>query len=235
MSVREHTVSDDVLPAWRVVALLARYIIGYNFVYIWILKSLYAAFPQPGKIFYQAIFYIVYFAVSVWLAWPLLKDSTRRLKGHVGWTAAVVVFALVAMLLVSGQVSALAAELSGATDSRNQLEINQALTEQPLFIMAVTVIFSPLVEELVFRACIFRPLQRRGHLVAGIVISAVLFGLLHVYESMLDGDLADGWYALTYASMGVFMSLAYVYADNFWAPVLLHATNNALVIFLLMR
>lgn len=81
---------------------------------------------------------------------------------------------------------------------------------------------SALVEEVVFRFLLYNRLKRScGRVAFGVVASAFLFGVYH-------GNIVQGVYAFV---LGVLIACAYVYFDNFFAPVLFHGVGNA-VIFL---
>lgn len=83
-----------------------------------------------------------------------------------------------------------------------------------LFVLAVLPAF---LEELVFRGCILRVLRPCGELYA-IVISAVLFGLMH-------GNLRQIPFATI---VGFVLGYLYVVTGNIWMPILVHFTNNAI-------
>lgn len=81
---------------------------------------------------------------------------------------------------------------------------------------------SALVEEVVFRFLLYNRLRRScGRVTFGVVASAFLFCVYH-------GNIVQGVYAFV---LGVLIACAYVYFDNFFAPVLFHGVGNA-VIFL---
>lgn len=81
---------------------------------------------------------------------------------------------------------------------------------------------SAVAEEIVFRFLLYNRLRRSGGRAAfGVVASAFLFGVYH-------GNIVQGVYAFV---LGVLIAYAYMYFDNFLAPVLFHGVGNA-VIFL---
>lgn len=231
----ERKAFTDVLPLKNIIIILVCYIVGYNYLYPKLLSRLYHLFPQLPAEFYEWSFYIVYFVITIILAWPLLADSSRRFGKKFFSILLAVVLGFVLMSICAGQCSQIAEILSGSTDSQNQTEISLALESSPALICFAVLFFSPLVEEITFRGCLFRPLQSRGRFNLGLILSALLFGFLHVYEAMFAGNLSDGWFALTYGCMGLFLGGVYYITDNFWAPVLLHLLNNAVSLYFMLR
>ena len=87
-----------------------------------------------------------------------------------------------------------------------------------LIIMAM---LPALLEELVFRWCVLRALRPFGDGLA-IVISAVLFGLMH-------GNIRQIPFALM---VGLALGFLYVVTNCLWLPILVHFMNNALSVCL---
>lgn len=83
-----------------------------------------------------------------------------------------------------------------------------------LLVMAV---FPAILEELIFRGCVLRALRPFGNGFA-IVVSAVLFGLMH-------GNIRQIPFALM---VGLALGYLYVITNSIWVPILVHFMNNAL-------
>ncbi|MEO0455790.1 MAG: CPBP family intramembrane glutamic endopeptidase [Cyanobacteria bacterium P01_A01_bin.114] len=80
----------------------------------------------------------------------------------------------------------------------------------------VTVIYAPLTEEFIFRGILLQRWSVKWGLRAGIVLSSVLFGALHVNNPV----------GLT--MFGLIMALLYVRSRSLWLPILAHSLNNLL-------
>lgn len=80
-------------------------------------------------------------------------------------------------------------------------------------------VVSPLVEEMVFRGVVYHKCRRYLGIVPGIVLSSLLFGILH-------GNLVQGIYAFV---MGVLITACYELYQSFCVPVLFHAGANIAV------
>ena len=87
----------------------------------------------------------------------------------------------------------------------------------PLLLLVIAV--APAIgEELVFRGVIGRGLTARWGLVAGVLITSVLFGLVH----------GDPVHVVGVIPLGIMMHVIYLATRSFWAPVLFHFANNAM-------
>ena len=102
-----------------------------------------------------------------------------------------------------------------------------------LFIL-VTAVAGPILEELIFRYGIFRPLERRSRFVA-YVVTAGLFALMHVWAyAVFDGEwlqLLDG---LVYLVGGVVLTAVYDISGNITFPILLHIWCNSLATYYML-
>lgn len=135
-------------------------------------------------------------------------------------------------------------------EATNQEAINAMFSQGPLAILAlflVTVIIAPIVEEIVFRKCIFNLFSDRK---MGLYVSTIAFGLLHVVSPIMvavvgwiSGEAAfidivlELMYLIPYSLMGLGMGIAYMKSNNnILAPILTHTANNlvSFIISLLM-
>jgi membrane protease YdiL (CAAX protease family) len=78
-------------------------------------------------------------------------------------------------------------------------------------------------EELIFRGLIGRGLLARWGFAGGVLITSVLFGIMHVNPAQAIGVIP----------LGIVMHFLYFTTRSFWAPIALHLANNALSVGLL--
>jgi membrane protease YdiL (CAAX protease family) len=78
-------------------------------------------------------------------------------------------------------------------------------------------------EELIFRGLIGRGLLARWGFVPGVLITSLLFGIMHVNPAQAIGVIP----------LGIAMHFLYLTTRSFWAPVALHLANNSLSVILL--
>ena len=123
----------------------------------------------------------------------------------------------------------------GDTDSVNQKEIVSMLHSNYALLIIPTILLAPLIEELVFRKAIFTVFEDTWHFssYAVILVSAILFGLLHVIFN-LDQGIQELLMAIPYVTIGLGLAFSYVKNDHIIIyPIFAHFVNNLLSIIII--
>ncbi len=98
-------------------------------------------------------------------------------------------------------------------------KVNESLTSGHPLVQGLTVLlFSPIVEELLFRGIVYRRLTVLVGNVGGIIGSALLFGVFH-------GNLIQGIYAFI---VGVMLAWIFYKYQSIYAPILMHMGLNGI-------
>ena len=99
----------------------------------------------------------------------------------------------------------------------------------------VTGFLAPVGEELIFRGVIFTGLRKYNRVLA-YVVSAFLFGFIHVMSSVFAGNILEMVQMIPYMCSGLVFAYVYESTDNIWGSILTHMTNNivAMVVLFLM-
>lgn len=118
--------------------------------------------------------------------------------------------------------------------SANQSEVITAVESMPYLSIFSTLIYAPIVEEILFRGVFYRALRPHMKWFSAALISAFLFGFIHVMQSFFTGNFADMIFLLSYGLIGFFMALAYEINDTIYGSMCLHFLNNAIALLLLM-
>lgn len=137
-----------------------------------------------------------------------------------------------AMFVVSLVIGLIVTHFSGLSDSANEQVVLAELERSPLLSFFTILIYSPIVEESVFRGGIYRTLRGYMGVVSAMLLTAFAFGLLHVYDSFLVGNWNDGWYLLLYGGVSCLLCYSYEKNQTIYSSVLLHFMNNLLATFL---
>lgn len=147
------------------------------------------------------------------------KEKEAERKNPVLGYAALAVFAVSSVVFFNTlvSISGLAGQSAAFQETaRSQYAVSLGMG---LFLYAGV---SAVAEEIVFRFLLYNRLRRSGgRAVFGVMASSFLFAVYH-------GNIVQGVYAFV---LGVLIACAYIYFDNFFAPVLFHGVGNA-VIFL---
>ena len=100
----------------------------------------------------------------------------------------------------------------------SESSVDEVSTYGGLFIsMLITVIGAPLMEELFFRAIIFKRISRKFNIYLGMIISSLVFGLLHIELAIIGAFL-----------FGIACCILYIKYKNILIPMTVHFFNNLL-------
>lgn len=123
---------------------------------------------------------------------------------------------LIAFLLCGSFV----AGLTLRTPPLNHWEFTQNLVSEGLMFFV-----APFVEEVAFRGVIIEQAARQYNLVTGVIVSALLFGLVHLMNGPLN-FISAVQLVLSGTLMGCLLALVYLYEDSIWANYTIHASYN---------
>lgn len=163
------------------------------------------------------------------------KYDFKQIKGNVGKFFAHV-FSGFIMVYAALLVSNLILQLLNVTGtSQNEMTIQSMFTNEPhqlIMLFLLLCIFTPIVEEVVFRKIIFNFVEPRLGYKAAIASTGIIFGLMHV---LAYGDFIQ---SIPYIFMGLVFGYIYWRSNkNIWVTIGVHFLNNLLsysVYFLLI-
>lgn len=96
--------------------------------------------------------------------------------------------------------------------------VDDVSTYSGLFIsMLITVVGAPVMEELFFRAIIFKRISRKFNIYLAMIISSLIFGLLHIELAVIGAFL-----------FGIACCVLYIKYKNILIPMTVHFFNNFL-------
>lgn len=225
------------ISLFRGILIVLNYFVGYLYVYprlAVILTLIVDPYSQNINKWIEFGIYIWMVFFSIALAYPELKRSFENLPKLGKWLRSIVIL-FFSLYLVSFICSLLATLLSGAGDSVNQGIVIQSLNSQTALTLFVTIIYAPIVEEIVFRGVLFRGLRHKLNFVCASLISGLSFGSIHIMDSLASGNFNDAWFLLVYAGLGIFFCFAYEKDDSIATSWMLHLVNNSVsILFLLL-
>jgi membrane protease YdiL (CAAX protease family) len=214
----------------RALGLVLNYFVVHMMIYPRVFSSIVKAI-DPNATVYPAwalgIWYGLTAIVSLYLAWPLLTESWEILRKNIKRTFKVTLSIFPVMYLFSIVLTVIIATISGQSTSLNQTALNELLGQFPAITLILTVVFAPLVEELVFRGGFYRYFRSKGMFWFPLIVSASAFSLIHIGAALYGGRFQDLWFFPLYAALGIFLSFAYEKTGNIYGSILLHFTYNA--------
>ena len=119
------------------------------------------------------------------------------------------------------------------TTSINQQQVEALTKNLPILMLITTGLLAPIGEELIFRGVIFTGIRKYNKILAYLV-SAFLFGFIHVMSSVFAGNISEMIQMIPYMGSGLVFAYIYESQDNIFASILTHMTNNLIAILILI-
>lgn len=151
----------------------------------------------------------------------LFKDYAKKvdIKELIGVVATQLCLSMGISLLLIGIIYFTFPDI--LNDLLSESSVSEVSTYSGLFIsMIITVICAPLMEELFFRAIIFKRISRRFNIYLGLIVSSLIFGLLHIELAIIGAFI-----------FGIACCILYIKYKNILIPMTVHFLNN-LIAFL---
>lgn len=144
--------------------------------------------------------------------YPFGQEEKLPFHQSFGW----VVLGFFLAIFVQGLAGAIETYIfkieTGSENTQNLVEIAKSF---PAFFIVFTII-GPILEEIVFRKVIFGALYTRYNFWTSVIISSIIFGIVHFEIEHL----------LIYASMGATFAFLYVKTKRLIVPIMTHILMN---------
>lgn len=154
------------------------------------------------------------------------KDLIDILKNHKEYYSKYIKYWLIGLLvmLISNSIIMFGfnSEMAG-----NEEQIRSLLKTNPLYIYLASVIFAPIIEELVFRQGIRNILGRN---IIFILVSGFIFGGMHVVSNI--NSITDLLFIIPYSSLGIAFAYMLYKTDNIFVSMGFHFMHNGLLVAL---
>jgi membrane protease YdiL (CAAX protease family) len=110
----------------------------------------------------------------------------------------------------------------------NEVLIEQIFAVVPIYMLWSTVLYAPIVEEMIFRHSIRKVIKSKCPY---IIVSGLVFGLTHViYSADTLGSLL---YFIPYSFIGWGLAWVYTKTDNIYSTIIMHLLHNGILVGLL--
>jgi uncharacterized protein len=182
--------------------------------------------------------YLALMIVFIPLLWRYYQREIQHLKrdyvkiisyGAIFWFVGLAALMIASMILT----------MLGITNetSENQQFIETTFTFYPLYIVPMTVIFAPIIEETIFRGIIFQyfenlRLPAKLNTVLAFLFGSFTFGLIHVTDELFSDPLRGLLLGLPYIALGLVLSLVYYLTKSIIAAIITHFMQNSFSVIL---
>lgn len=180
--------------------------------------------PTASLLLYvQWITYAISMVAAILLSFPLFKKESKLEIPKIVYT---IIVCIVAMYCFNILFSLIMRMIDGPITSNNQQSLSTQVNYNIPMYLVMTVVFAPILEEIVFRGGIFRSLRFKCGFWIAAIISSFLFGFVHVFSSLQAGDFQDLIYLFLYGGLGMAFAYAYEYNKSIMACIIIHAIYN---------
>lgn len=112
-------------------------------------------------------------------------------------------------------------------NSANQDAVVEMVNRMPILMIITTVVFAPILEELVFRGGLYLGLISKLGEKTATIISSISFGAIHVLAQFLStGSFQELIFIVPYAVLGYFMVLSVKKTESLMGSIVFHFINN---------
>lgn len=111
------------------------------------------------------------------------------------------------------------------SNATNEILVQEALKQSPLYMIFSTVIFAPFTEEIIFRKSI-RNFISNDYIY--MIISAIAFGYIHTLANYTNP--LELLYIIPYGALGYAFAYTYTKKKNIFVPITFHMFHNAIAV-----
>ena len=219
---------------WRIILACLHYFVGYQYVYYNVI--FYIGYWLTGTTdFYMYTLIpldILVLVTTVALLLPYIKESWYRFKFGAWDNIKSCLSFTWWMFLTSSILSIVISGITGLGGSANQDGLNEIASIYPWLIIFASIVFAPIVEELIFRGIFYRHIRPYVGNGWATLISSVSFGLLHVYDSIFTGNYLDLVYIILFSAMGFILVKIYEETDSIVGSIIVHSLYNTIGVLL---
>ena len=149
--------------------------------------------------------------------WPAV--GWRRFRNMISWSAIATQYALLGCAL-----AVLVSLASSIVDNGKTLPIEEFFRNRQTVVLLIFlgVLVAPLVEETIFRGCLYPVVAGSFGVPAGVVVTGILFGLAHAPQ------LSGGWGQIALLMcVGIILTYIRARAGTVWASYFVHVAYNS--------
>lgn len=177
------------------------------------------------KFIYLGISEIIIILLLILVNYDTLKNNFIDLKkNHKKNFSSCIKYWLICLIIMMGS-NLIISLISDSTIASNEETIRTMFKINPIYVYFSSVIFAPIVEEIVFRLSIRNIIKNN---VLFILVSGFVFGGLHVISGI--SNWYDILYIIPYSAPGIAFAYMLVKTDNIYTSMGFHLMHNGILI-----
>lgn len=151
-----------------------------------------------------------------------LKDFKTNFKKHISKN---IILYLIGILLM-GALNVIISKITNQSLSENESQIRDYIKNIPIYMIFSTVIYSPYIEELIFRKSL-KNIFKFKYLF--IILSGIIFGLAHITD---PSNMTELLFSIPYIVMGIIFALIYSRTNNIFTTITFHLCHNLILLII---
>lgn len=222
------------LSSFRILILCIIYFGVYLFVYQDFLSTIIlASFGTTGFIISLAIANLFLLVIFFFVCWKYYAQSFDIFFRNSFSNIKSVCLGIIALFISEALVSNLIIVLCPNVVSDNQISNEIVLSLSPACFIWISFLVGPMIEETIFRGCIFHSLRNKHSFLLSALLSSSIFGLMHIISSLLHGNWMNCVYFLIYAVSGFILCIPYEETDTVASSIFVHMAVNCISVVIL--
>lgn len=222
------------LSSFSIITLFIIYFGLYLFFFQSFLASLILSnFGKEGLTISLAISNVILLILFFLICWKFYSWNFEKffcnLKGNTKAVLKGTICLFVSELLISNLIVMINPNIV----SDNQLNNETLLQLSPACFIFMSVIVGPIVEETIFRGCIFKTIRDHHSFLLAAIISGSIFGLLHITASLITANWGNCLYFFIYAITGFILCIPYEETESIATSMFVHMLINFISVVLL--
>ena len=176
-----------------------------------------------NKIIYNILFELILIIIIIFIYRKTIIKDLKNLK-NIHFSSYIRYWLIsLGLMLISNIIITM---ITNINTPSNQNIIVDTFSKAPIYTIILTVLFAPILEELVFRLS-FRKIFKTD--IIFITTSGLFFGFMHIINS---NSLLELLYIIPYSIPGIIFAYTLKESDNIFVPIGLHFMHNTLMILL---
>lgn len=186
----------------------------------------YYSMDTKGKIIFTIITSFIYLLFIIFIYRKELLNELKAFKHDAKNHLLNNILIYLAGILLMGISNIILTKITNYNLAGNEMQVREYINKYPLYMIYSSIIFAPLIEELIFRKTI-KKIFKYKYLF--IIISGLIFGILHISNFK---DINEILFSIPYIIMGIDFAYIYYKTDNIFTTISFHLLHNLVLLII---